>query len=340
MPGTGERMTNLAWLNLTSEDRTVTDSPEIFRLIETATLFRGVPREKLELLFREAKLVTLAQGEKLLSPNRINENVYIVISGRLSVQATPSSSDKPIAMLTPGECVGEMSVLVDGLVSTYVIAATDCELLSIDYASFWSLIDNSSEAARNMFNILVHRLRLGNRIMADSLLYHDSYPGDNVIDNLTGLYNYHGIHRKFDRLLPRCAVDNEPLCLIVLEADEIEKAMEYLGDEHVDQSLRTIAQSLLKLLRPDDHAARLVGGKFAVLLANTSLDGALATAERLRATISETPILLPDGSTLPPVTVSTGVAEALPQDKWTTFVARADIALEKAMGVGRKAIRA
>jgi diguanylate cyclase (GGDEF)-like protein len=313
----------------------VIDSPEIFRLIETATLFRGVPHEILEPLFREAKLVTLKQGERLLSPNRINENVYIVISGRLSVQATPSSSDKPIAMLAPGDCIGEMSVLVDGLVSAFVIATTDCELFAISYGDFWSLIDGSNEAARNMFNILVHRVRLGNRIMADSLLYHDSFPDIDIIDNLTGLYNYHGIHRKFDRLLPRCMVSNQPLCIILLEVDDVDKVMDRVGDSRIDQSLRTIAQTLLKLLRPDDHAARLVGGKFAVLLVNTSLEGAIATTERLRATISETPVLMPDGNTLPPVAVSAGAAEAVADDKWGSLIARADIALEQAKGAGR-----
>jgi len=30
-------------------------------------------------------------------------------------------------------------------------------------------------------------------------------------DNLTGLYNYHGIHLKFDRLLQRCVVGQEPV---------------------------------------------------------------------------------------------------------------------------------
>lgn len=314
------------------------DSPEIFRLIETAALFSGVPHEILEPILREAKLITLKPGERLLTPNRVNENVYIVISGRLSVQATPSTSDKPIAILAPGECVGEMSVLVDGMVSTFVIASTDCELVAIDYASFWSLIDRSNEAVRNMFNILVHRLRLGNRIMADSLAYHDSFPGKETIDNLTGLYNYHGIHGKFDRLLQRCAVGNQPLSLILLEVDEDGKTMNRVGDAHVDQSLRTIAQTLLKLLRPDDHAARLFGGRFAVLLTNTSLASALATTGRLRTTISETPILLPDGSTHLPVTFSASATEALADDKWGTLLARADMALEQAVGAERKRV--
>ena len=314
------------------------DSPEILRLIENAALFRGVSHDILESLIRKANLVTLKQGEKLLSPEKLNENVYIVISGRLSVQAAPSLSDKPIAILSPGECVGEMSVLVDGIVSAYVIAATLSELLVIDYASFWSLIDGSSEAARNMLNILVNRIRLGNRVMADSLLHHGNYPDNDIIDSLTGLYNQHGIHLKFDRLSQRCAVGKQPLCLIELEVDMAGITLDSTGDSRADQSLRATAQTMLAFLRPDDHAARLLGKKFVVLLVNTSLADAYAAAERLRSTIGKAPILLPDGSSLPPLTISAGVIEALPDDKLGTLIARANIALEQAIGAGRNRV--
>ena len=314
------------------------DSPEILRLIETAPLFREISRELLDPLLHKAKRVTLKPGEKLLSPGIINEHVYILISGRMNVQVTPSILDEPIAMLTPGECVGEMSVLVDGLVSAYVIAATSCELFAIDYISFWSLIDSSSEAARNMLNILVQRVRLGNDVIADSLLNHEHFPGKSNIDYLTGLYNYHGIHGKFNRLSHRCVVDKQHLCIIVLEVDELEKTRDGEGKLLRDQSLRTIAQTMLTFLRSDDHAARLIGKKFAVLLVNLSIFNACATAERLRAAISRTPIVLPDGNELPPFTISAGVSEALPDDTWNTFIARADMALEQAIGAGRNRV--
>jgi diguanylate cyclase (GGDEF)-like protein len=316
----------------------VIDSPEILRLIETAPLFRGISREVLDPLCQKARLVTLKPGERLLSPDVINEHVYLLISGRMSVQVTPSLLDEPITMLTSGECIGEMSVLVDGLVSSYVIASTSCELFVIDYLSFWSLIDGSSEAARNMLNILVQRIRLGNEVIADSLVHHHSHPGSDIIDYLTGLYNYHGMHGKFERLLQRCVIDQHPLCIIVLEVDELDKPRVSAGKVLGDQSLRTIAQTMLTFLRPDDHAARLIGNKFAVLLSNLSLANACATAERLRSAISQTPIVLPDGNELPPFTISAGVSEALPDDTWNTFIARADISLEQAIDAGRNRV--
>ncbi len=314
------------------------DSPEILRLIETASLFRGISAELLAPVFNKAELVKLKSGERLLSPGTINEHVYILISGRLNVQATLSNMDEPLAMITPGECVGEMSVLVDSLVSAYVIAAANCELISIDYASFWSLIDGSNEAARNMLNILVQRIRLGNEVMADGLLHHDNLPDNDIVDNLTGLFNLHGMHRKFDRLMPRCVVGKQSLCLILLEVDDTGRSHDNIDELRGTQPLRSVAQVLLTFLRPDDHAARLLGKRFAVLLANSSLPDTCATAERLRTAIGKTSIVLPDGNTLAPCTISAGVCLANPDDTWNTLVARADMALERAKNAGRNRV--
>jgi len=314
------------------------DSPEILKALENAALFRGISHEVLSPLFAKAESITLKQGDRLLSPGVINEHVYIIISGHLNVQVTPSSLDGPIATLAPGECVGEMSVLVDSMVSAYVIAATDCQLLSIDYASFWSLLSESNEAARNMLNILVQRIRLGNELVADSLLHHNHFPDNDIIDSLTGLYNQHGMHGKFSRLLQRCLTGHQPLCLIALELDVQDKDTPDVRALRDDQSLRTIAQTMLTFLRPDDHAARLTGKRFVVLLTNLSLTEARATAERLRTAVSQIPIILPDGSAIPPFTISAGVSEALPDDSWGTLVARADIALKQAIAGGRNRV--
>lgn len=302
-------------------------------------MFRGIPNELLDPVFSKARLVTLNAGDKLLSPGTINEQVYILISGRLSVQISPSNMDEPIATISPGECVGEMSVLVDSLVSAYVIAITPSQLLAIDYASFWSLIDGSSEAARNMLNILVQRIRLGNEMVADSLLHHDQFPDNNIIDRVTGLYNYHGIHYKFDRLQQRAVVGKQPLALIVLEVDDFERAVKATDEFGIGEpSLRTIAQTLLHFLRPDDHAGRLMGKKLAVLMSNLSLVDATATAERLRSAISQASIVLPNGNVLPPYTISAGVALAQPDDIWNTLLARCDSALELAIAAGRNRV--
>jgi len=72
-----------ASLSLTEKfrDRSVIDSPEILRLLARAPLFTMFPTETLRTICANAKLVTLLQGDKLLSLGKINEHIYVVASG-------------------------------------------------------------------------------------------------------------------------------------------------------------------------------------------------------------------------------------------------------------------
>ncbi|MDX8386740.1 MAG: GGDEF domain-containing protein [Gallionella sp.] len=321
-------------MEMTLEKSVVFDSPETIQIIQNSKLFQGVPAELLEPMFSKARRITLRQGSILLAPNKVNENVYVILSGQMSVQVTPSSLENPLAIITQGECVGEMSVLVDGLASAYVIAVSDCELFSIDYGSFWSLIDGSNEAARNMLNILVYRIRLGNESIADSLLHRDDPADSDSIDKLTGLFNYHGLRRKFDRLLHRRDAGKQPHCLIVLKVDTAEHGNSDDEKSHADQLLRSIAQTILTFLRPDDNSARLIGSKFAILLSDISLSAAIETAERLRTAISNISVVMPDGNSVPKATISAGIGDAYPEDTCGTLIARVDQALAKAISEG------
>jgi len=312
----------------------------MIQLIQNSRLFQDVPGEVLEPMFSKAQRVALKQGTILLAPGKVNENVYVIISGRMSVQISPSSSDKPLAIIAQGDCVGEMSVLVDGVVSAYVIAVSDCEVYSIDYASFWSMIEGSNEAARNMLNILVYRIRLGNESIADSFLHRDNPTESDITDRLTGLFNYHGLRRKFDRLLHRRDARKQPLCLIVLKVDSIEPLDSDEDKCRIDQMLRTIAQTILTFLRPDDNSARLIGSRFAVLLSDISLSAAIETAERLRSAINNVHVVMPDGSGVPNAIVSAGVGEAYFGDTCGTLIARVDQAVEKAISEGGDSVKA
>lgn len=315
------------------------DAPTILKLLDETPLFQGIPHKILSPIFRDSMQISLAKGELLLSPGVINEHVYIIISGQLSVHLSLSNLDESLAILNTGECVGEMSILVDSKVSAYVIAKTDCQLLAIGYSAFWSLIKGSNESARNMLNILVQRIRLGNEVIADSLLNQDKAPEKvTVFDSQTGLYNQHGMQEEFDRMLQLCVANKQPLCLIILKVDETSNKLasdRLLGDE---LAIHPIAQTILASLRPGDLAAHMSGNKFALLLANLPLTDATATAEKLRATICQIGIRLPDGNSLAPVTISAGVSKANEDDTWNTLKTKAGQALERAIDAGRNRI--
>lgn len=315
------------------------DEPTILQLLDKSPLFRGIPHKILAPVFKQAIQLSLEQGEKLLSPGIINEHVYIILSGQMSVHLSLADLNEPLTILNPGDCVGEMSVLVDSIVSAYVIADTDCQVLAIGYSPFWALIKGSNESARNMLNILVQRIRMGNEVIADTLSREDKFPAPKAtIDSITGLYSQHGMQEKFDRMLHLRTVGKESLCLILIKLDEAINTSSSDSKLSEEQPLHSTAQTILTFLRPDDYAARLNGNVFAVLQSNLSFSDVCATAERLRLKISQTPIPLPDGSSLPPVTISAGVCKAAEGDTLSSLITSGNQALERAINAGRNRI--
>jgi len=311
----------------------VFNEPKIPDLLDKSPLFRGIPSKILAPIFKQSIQINLEKGERLLSPGVINENVYILLSGQLGVHLTLSNLDEPLAILNPGECVGEMSVLVDSAVSAYVIAKTNCELLVIGHSAFWSLIKGSNESARNMLNILVQRIRMGNEVIADTL--HGKLPEKKtLIDSMTGLYSQHALQEKFGHMLDLCIAAKQPLSLIVIKVDEVKYALNNDRELIDDQPLHVVSQTILTLLRPDDHAARLSGNTFAMILVNLPFSDVRTTVERLRATVCQLPIRLPNGNTLHPVTISAGFCKANEDDSWSTLLVKANQALGRALEFG------
>lgn len=313
-------------------------SPEIFKVLEIAPLFRGIPSELLAKSLSRAKIRTLNSGEILLVSGQVNNTIYIILSGRLSVQSRDSDVE-PIAMLGEGECVGETSILGDGHVSAYVIAATDCNLLAIDHNALWDMIDRSHVAAHNMLSILSKRIRLTDQIMAENLEHQHGFSGISVVDELTGLYNRHWVHERFERCLKRSVLSNKPSCLMMLEMDQFKTFSDSYGQLGSDQALRNIAHNMMSCLRPDDQAGHYLGEQFAIFLPDTSLFNASIVAERLRSTISQSMVVLPSGDALPSISISLGISQMRPVDTLISLFARAEEALQRAKEGGGNCVK-
>lgn len=310
------------------------DSPEILGALEASPLFHGVPSKLLAQNLSQSNIRRLKAGETLLDYGQVNNQIFIILSGHLNIQ-TKKSHVEPIALLGEGECVGEMSILGDGHASAYAIAATDCQLLAIHADALWNLINGSHHAARNMLSILTKRIRMADQIMAENLEQHNGFSGISIIDELTGLYNRQWMQKKFDRLLQRSLYGNTPGCLMLLEMDNYREYCDDHGQLGGDQALRDIAYNVLFCLRPDDHAGRYFGEQFAVFLPGTSLPDACAAAERLKAVIGSSMVVLPSGDALPSINVSLGISEVrLDGDTLASLFARADRALQQAKEAG------
>lgn len=313
-------------------------SPEILEVLEVAPLLHGVPSKLFAYNIGESSLRTLNAGEILLAPGEANDAIYIVLSGRLNIQMT-NPSIEPVAMLGKGECAGEMAILGDAHDSTYVVAATDCKLLAIGYGALWELIDISHQAAHNMLKVLSARIRPGTRIVAENLEHLHGFSGAAVVDELTGLYNRQWIEEKFSRHLNRGFSNNKPSCIMLLEIDQFDEFSDKYGQLGSEQALRDTAHTMLSCLRPDDQAGRFMNEQFAVFMPNTNLADACVAAERLRAAVSESMIVLPSGDALPSVTISIGVDMANQGDTLADLFVRAGDVLREAAKNGGNCVK-
>jgi len=320
-------------VELTVQGNNMIHTPETLKILESAPLFLGIPGHLLAQHLSASRMHPLASGQILLVPGQPNNTIYIILSGRLSIQSKQSDIE-PIAILGEGECVGEMSMLGDAPVSAYVIAASDCNLIAIDHAAMWELINSSHAAAHNMLNILTSRIRHTNVIAAESLEQQHGFSGSTMVDELTGLYNQHWTQEKFDRHLRRGIVGKNPDCLLILELDQLKEFTKRHGQLGGDQALRDVAHSILSCLRPDDQAGRHSGEKFAIFLPGTSLPDACTAAERLKTAINKSLVVLPSGDALPSITVSIGISQARADDTLVDLFERADEALQLAKESG------
>jgi diguanylate cyclase (GGDEF)-like protein len=159
-------------------------------------------------------------------------------------------------------------------------------------------------------------------------------------DALTGLAN----RRCFDQTLEKeCARRNRsdsPLSLVLFDVDHFKALNDSLGHQRGDVCLTLLAGEMNRIARRAiDVVARFGGEEFAMILPNTSVEGARRIAEMVRRAVMDLNVPHPASPGPPFLTVSAGVACAKGgQDTPQRLVAAADRALYAAKAQGRNLV--
>ena len=118
-------------------------------------LFRLCGKRELRLLASVADDITFTSGDALCHEGRVAYECFAITSGTAEVRA----HDQTIALLGPGDVVGEMALLDGGRRTASVIARTDIHAFSIDRRRFDALLERAPAVARAMLRQLSSRLR-------------------------------------------------------------------------------------------------------------------------------------------------------------------------------------
>ena len=184
-------------------------------------------------------------------------------------------------------------------------------LIGPTMAPILGLIPYQQEVARRLTDL--RRNELLARTLADR-------------DPLTDLYN----RRAFENLLiDRLAEARSGMQLILFDIDHFKRINDSHGHGVGGQVLVAVAARAASALSRGDHLARWGGEEFAVL-ARIPLDQPLALAERIRATIADSPF-----DSVGKVSASFGVTAVHASDTPQAAFERADQALYRAKESGR-----
>jgi diguanylate cyclase (GGDEF)-like protein len=128
-----------------------------------------------------------------------------------------------------------------------------------------------------------------------------------VTDDLTRLYNSRFLNQALRRETKRASRGGKPLSLLFIDLDGFKMVNDTHGHLHGSQALVEAAALIRGSARETDVVARFGGDEFAVVLPETTSEGAGAVAERVRARIAEHRFLAGEGLSVR-LTVSVGVA--------------------------------
>ncbi len=186
---------------------------------------------------------------------------------------------------------------------------------------------NIAESAVEQLSLALSNLRLRESLRLQS-----------IRDPLTGLYNRRYLEESLTREIARCGRRDFPLSVIMLDVDHFKQFNDTHGHGGGDALLAAIGQLLGSRLRGEDIACRYGGEEFTVILPESDSNNALRQAEELRLALSQMSVPF-SGKTLPPITISLGVA-TYPVDgvAGLTLLRKADAALYRAKRSGRNQV--
>lgn len=136
--------------------------PDSIASLRAAAMLAALPDDVIETVAATASDFDAPAGQVLVQPNQPGSGLLIITSGRATVELPGRTID-----CGPGECIGELSLLVEDLVHVArVRAATDVRGVAISRYDFDRLIESDPRIAVVLLRTLATRLVETDRMLA------------------------------------------------------------------------------------------------------------------------------------------------------------------------------
>lgn len=132
--------------------------------LKRVALFSGLGERQLDTLAAASVRRSFPRGRMIVAEGESSQSLYILLSGSAKVQRSDTEGKEVIlAVLEPGECFGEMSLLDNEPRSASVITLVSCDFMAINKEAFLGVLGENPQIAMNIMRGLVKRLREADR---------------------------------------------------------------------------------------------------------------------------------------------------------------------------------
>ena len=143
-----------------------------WEILKQVPIFAGMPETVLARILEAARLIDVKKGDELIREGSVAMGLYVVKTGELEIaKRGRNGSEYCLAVLRPGDCVGEMSLIDIQPRSATVRALQDGAMYVLDQGAIAKLYARDLEAyamlVMNIAREISRRLRTADQALVD-----------------------------------------------------------------------------------------------------------------------------------------------------------------------------
>ncbi|MEM6377797.1 MAG: SpoIIE family protein phosphatase [Bacteroidota bacterium] len=131
-------------------------------------ILKDFATEQIEAVLEHATIRHLAPNEILIQPDVPNDTLYLIVEGHLSIVVENEGSEVAFP-IGPGECVGEISLVLNRPTSAQAISQGTATVLCIPEKLFWQKVALNKQGIRNLVAMMAGRLRRANYALIEEI---------------------------------------------------------------------------------------------------------------------------------------------------------------------------
>ena len=141
---------------------------ETLDFLNKVAIFSQVESSELEPLVTRLRRRTFHRGEVIFHQDDPGDRLHFVVKGIVKISlVSRDRRESDIALLTRGDCFGEMSVLDGGVRSATAVAVEPTETMTLSQEDFLAFLKEHTQLAIQIIALLVRRLRAMDEMIGD-----------------------------------------------------------------------------------------------------------------------------------------------------------------------------